>query len=69
LPDYLPLILEFMAVVPRARWSAPITKSLKGLRTLVERLEPASAAYAGLLAPLSELYGAQDRERAAPALE
>jgi nitrate reductase delta subunit len=55
LPDFLPLILEFMAIVPNATQSGAIQESLEGIETLVERLKPIDCHYAGLLIPLMEL--------------
>ncbi len=55
LPDFLPLILEFMASVPEAAQSGAIKMSLKGFETLVERLKPIASHYSGLLEPLMEL--------------
>jgi nitrate reductase delta subunit len=55
LPDFLPLILEFLASVPRAAQSGVIKTSLKGVETLVERLKPIASHYSGLLEPLIEL--------------
>jgi nitrate reductase delta subunit len=55
LPDFLPLILEFMANVPGAISSEAIKKSLEGIETLVERLKPIAPYYSGLLEPLVEV--------------
>lgn len=55
LPDFLPLILEFMASVPKAKRSGAIKTSLKGIETLVAHLKPIDCHYAGLLEPLIEL--------------
>ena len=55
LPDFLPLILEFMASVPEAAQSGAIKTSLKGFETIVERLKPIASHYAGLLEALTEL--------------
>jgi nitrate reductase delta subunit len=55
LPDFLPLILEFMASVPKATQSGAIQASLEGIETLVEHLKPIDCHYAGLLEPLTEL--------------
>jgi nitrate reductase delta subunit len=55
LPDFLPLILEFMASAPNATQSGAIQASLEGIETLVERLKPIDCHYAGLLEPLMEL--------------
>ncbi len=62
LPDFLPLILEFLATVPQARWSDTILKSLEGIDTLVERLKPVAANYAGLLIPLAGIFKEQAEE-------
>ena len=55
LPDFLPLILEFLASVPKATQSGAIKTSLKGVESLVERLKPIASHYSGLLEPLIEL--------------
>ena len=54
LPDFLPLILEFLASVPKAIQFGAIRMSFKGVKTLVERLKPIDCHYAGLLEPLIE---------------
>ena len=55
LPDFLPLILEFLASEPKAAQSGVIKTSLKGVESLVERLKPVASHYSGLLEPLIEL--------------
>jgi nitrate reductase delta subunit len=55
LPDFLPLILEFLATVPEAKKSQEIKKGLEGVTTLVERLKPVAPHYSGLLEPLTEI--------------
>ena len=55
LPDFLPLILEFMASVPEAKQSRAIKASLESIETLVERLKPIASHYSGLLEPLMDL--------------
>jgi nitrate reductase delta subunit len=65
LPDFLPLILEFLAAVPRAKRSDTIQKSLAGIDTLVERLKPIAAPYARLLEPLAGMFKEQANERTA----
>ena len=65
LPDYLPLILEFMASVPEAMRSGAIKTSLKGIETLVERLKPLASYYSGLLEPLAEINREPAKEQAA----
>ena len=68
LPDFLPLILEFMASVPNATQSGAIQASLKGIETLVERLKPIDCHYAGLLEPLMELIMEPVEEKAVAAV-
>ena len=65
LPDFLPLILEFLAAVPPAKRFDTIQKSLAGIDTLVERLKPIAALYAGLLEPLAGMFMEQVEERTA----
>lgn len=65
LPDYLPLVLEFMASVSGARQSEPIRQCLTGLETIVDRLRPIAAPYAELLTPLSVTYRDQTEDRTA----
>jgi nitrate reductase delta subunit len=64
LPDFLPLILEFMANVPNATQSGAIQASLEGIETLVARLKPIDCHYAGLLEPLMELIMEPVEEKA-----
>jgi nitrate reductase delta subunit len=65
LPDFLPMMLEFMAAVPRVEWSEPIQKSLETLDTLIDRLKPVAAPYSGLLEPLRSISGAKTQPRTA----
>ena len=69
LPDHLPLILEFMAVVPQARQFETIKKSLAGIDKLVDHLQPVAASYAALLAPLSAMLKEQEQKRTAATAE
>jgi len=69
LPDFLPLILEFLAAVPKAKRFDTIQKSLAGIDTLVERLKPIAAPYAGLLEPLAGMFKEQAQERTAAAVK
>ena len=55
LPDFLPLILEFLASAPEATQSGAIKTSLRGVESLVEHLKPIASHYSGLLEPLIEL--------------
>lgn len=55
LPDYLPLMLEFLAICPRPEHTAPIWQCLQGMQPLVEGLEKIAPAYAYLLQPIARL--------------
>ena len=65
LPDFLPLILEFMASAPGATRSAAIKKSLAGIETLVKRLKPLAANYSGLLESLADMIVELPKEHTA----
>ena len=52
LPDYLPMMLEFLSVCPDAEKTRLIWECLKGLEDVVDRLEKTAPAYAALLRPL-----------------
>jgi nitrate reductase delta subunit len=52
LPDYLPVLLEFVATLPNARQSTVIRECWAGLEPVVDRLEKRQSPYAALLAPL-----------------
>lgn len=53
-PDYLPLLLEFVATVPSARQSAAMQVCWTGLAKVVDRLQESGTPYAALLAPLCD---------------
>lgn len=52
LPDYLPMVLEFLAISPPGEDTAPAWLCLKGMHPLVERLEEKAPLYASLLKPI-----------------
>lgn len=52
LPDYLPLMLEFLSVCPHPEHSAPVWQCLQGLPPLVARLGEKAPVYAALLQPI-----------------
>jgi nitrate reductase molybdenum cofactor assembly chaperone NarJ/NarW len=52
LPDYLPLVLEFVATVPTARQSTALQACWAGLTQVVDRLRENGPPYAALLAAL-----------------
>jgi len=52
LPDYLPMMLEFLSICPQSEFTEPVWKCLRGLQPLVERLEKNEPIYAVLLQPI-----------------
>jgi nitrate reductase delta subunit len=57
LPDFLPLVLEFLALVPPECPPEAIRQCCAGLPTLVDRLETIAPFYGELLRPLAGLFG------------
>ncbi|MDD2603636.1 MAG: nitrate reductase molybdenum cofactor assembly chaperone [Desulfobacterales bacterium] len=55
LPDYLPLMLEFLSICPAPDGSAAVWQTLEGLAAYVARLASEAPAYAALLAPLARV--------------
>ncbi|MCB2168971.1 MAG: nitrate reductase molybdenum cofactor assembly chaperone [Deltaproteobacteria bacterium] len=52
LPDYLPLMLEFLSVCADPRHAQPVWQCLQGMPPLVARLEEKAPVYAALLQPI-----------------
>jgi nitrate reductase molybdenum cofactor assembly chaperone NarJ/NarW len=52
LPDYLPLLLEFVATVPTARHCGPLQACWEGLERVIARLRESGPPYAALMSPL-----------------
>jgi len=52
LPDYLPLMLEFLSVCPQPEQTIPVWQCLRGMQPLVERLDKKEPIYAALLKPI-----------------
>ena len=52
LPDYLPLMLEFLSICPDPKHSAPVWQCLAGMQPLVDRLEKKESIYAALMQPI-----------------
>jgi nitrate reductase delta subunit len=52
LPDYLPMMLEFLSVCPESEKTGLIWECLRGLEDVVDRLQKAAPPYAALLQPL-----------------
>lgn len=57
LPDYLPLMLEFLSLRPEPDRGGAVWRALEGLDDYVARLASEAPAYAALLAPLASLCG------------
>jgi nitrate reductase delta subunit len=55
LPDYLPLMLEFLSICPDPEHTARVWQCLEGMQPLVERLEKREPVYAALLQPIVDL--------------
>ncbi len=58
LPDFLPLFLEFLSLVPDADARALLAEPAGILRALADRLATRHAGYAGVMAVLAELANA-----------
>jgi nitrate reductase delta subunit len=56
LPDYLPLMLEFLAVFPEAQQSEPFRRCFGKMDLLVDRLRKIAPPYAALLQPLAGMF-------------
>lgn len=52
LPDYLPMMLEFLSICPQPEYTAPVWQCLRGIQPLVERLKKNEPIYAVLLQPI-----------------
>ena len=52
LPDFLPMMLEFLSVCPDTENTELIWECLQGLEDVVDRLQKAAPPYAALLQPL-----------------
>jgi nitrate reductase delta subunit len=61
LPDYLPLMLEFLAVCGHPEHAEVVWEGLQGLGKLTAHLEKEAPVYASLLHPLTQM--AADRKR------
>jgi nitrate reductase delta subunit len=61
LPDYLPLMLEFLAIHPRPAAAAPVWQCLQATAHLAAGLENSAPAYAALLRPLARMAAAIDK--------
>jgi len=55
LPDYLPLMLEFLAVCEHPAQAGVVWECLQGLDAMVAHLEHKAPAYAALLRPLARM--------------
>ena len=70
LPDYLPLMLEFLSICPAPKYTAPVWQCLRGIQPLVERLKKKEPIYAALLQPVvrmaDEYWASVDNHSHAP---
>ncbi len=55
LPDYLPMMLEFLSVCTHPEHTAPVWQCLQGMPPLVVRLEEKAPVYAALLQPIARM--------------
>ena len=62
LPDYLPLMLEFLAVFPDARQSGHFRNCFAKLDMVVDRLQEIAPPYASLLQPLAGMFRVQSAD-------
>ena len=52
LPDYLPMMLEFLSICQHPEYTGPVWQCLQGTQPLVARLEKKAPVYAALLQPI-----------------
>ena len=52
LPDYLPMMLEFLSICPHPEHTEPVWQCLQAMQPLVARLEKKAPVYAALLQPI-----------------
>jgi nitrate reductase delta subunit len=62
LPDYLPMMLEFLSICPHLEHTEPVWQCLQGIQPLAARLEKKAPVYAALLQPIVRMAA----ERGAP---
>lgn len=55
LPDYLPMMLEFLSICPDPVHTEPVWQCLQGMQPLATRLEKTAPVYAALLKPIVRL--------------
>ncbi len=55
LPDYLPMMLEFLSICPYPEYAEPVWECLQGVHPLVARLEKKAPVYAALLKPIARM--------------
>jgi nitrate reductase delta subunit len=56
LPDYLPLVLEYLSLTRNGDHSSLLGQYCEEVETLSSRLEQAGSVYAGLLATVADLF-------------
>jgi nitrate reductase delta subunit len=60
LPDYLPLMLEFLSICEQPEGAAAVWRHMQGLAPLAAHLEKTAPAYAALLQPLARMAAGYD---------
>ena len=55
LPDYLPMMLEFLSICPHSAHTPFVWQCLQGLQPLIKRLEDRGSVYACLLQPVYDM--------------
>ena len=62
LPDFLPLMLEFLSISPHARGIKLVWQCVGGIERVIAQLEERAPEYAGLLAVLTGILSHQVRD-------
>lgn len=55
LPDYLPMMLEFLSICPHLEYATFVWQCLQGIQPLLKRLEDRGSVYACLLQPVYDM--------------
>ena len=55
LPDYLPLMLEFISICPHPQYTEPVWQCLRGIQPLAARLKEKAPIYAALVQPVVDM--------------
>jgi nitrate reductase delta subunit len=63
LPDFLPMVLEFMSVIADHNDHEAVRQCFDGFQTVVGRIRKIAPPYADLLLPLADIFKDQPRDR------